>query len=759
MTSTNVSRRDVLKLGSALVVSFVVPGAAGRALGQAAGSAAGKPSLTPDELDSWIAVLRDGGVRAFFGKMDMGQGVDVAIGQIVAEELDVPFERVQVVMGDTASSCNQGGASGSTGIQRGGVTLRFAAAEARRLLLERGAAKLGVPAGQVGVKDGVVFVLGDPQRRVSYGELIGDQHFHHKLEWNKQYGNTLLARGQAEPKKASEYTIVGRSIPQPVVADKVYGKLKYVTDVKVQGMLHARVLRPPTAGCGPVAIDEPSIAGIPGARVVREKDLIAVVAEREWDAVRAARALRITWASPCTPFPEMRTLHDHIRQAGVIGREVPVNKGDVDAALKSAAKVIEAEYEWPFQSHASMGPACAVADVRADGATLWTGSQKPHYGRNGAAKITGLPPESVRATWVPGPGSYGRNDAGDAALDAALLSKLTGKPVRVQYMRHDGIAWDPKSPAAVYRGRAALDAQGTVVAYDFLGKGFTRQDVATTENDPKDTLAGQLTGYAPKPTVLFQVPAEAYEFANKRCGWECVAPLLERASPLRTAHLRDPLGPETHFASESFVDELAHAAGADPVAFRLKHLREPRHVAVVKAAAEKAGWETRAYPNPRRGKGAVMTGRGISYTERNGTVVAMVAEVEVERRTGRVWARKFTVAHDCGLIINPKGLELTIEGNVVQAISRTLFEEVAFDRDQVLSVDWASYPILEIGDAPERIDIVLINRPENAATGAGEPSTRTVPAAIANAIFDATGVRFRKVPITPERVKAALARA
>ena len=326
-------------------------------------------------------------------------------------------------------------------------------------------------------------------------------------------------------------------------------------------------------------------------------------------------------------------------------------------------------------------------------------------------------------------------------------------------MRHDGTGWDPKGPAGVYRGRAGLDAQGNVVAYDFSARGFSRQDVATTENDPKDTLAGQLTGSEPKPTIIFQVPSEAYDFANKRCGWECVAPLLDRGSPLRTGHLRDPLGPETHFASESFIDEIAHAAGADPVAFRLKYVKDPRHTAVIRAAADRAGWGKRPYPNPRRGRGDVMSGRGFSYTERNGTIVAMVAEVEVERRTGRVWARRFTVAHDCGLIINPKALELTIEGNVVQAISRTVFEEVQFDRDHVLSVDWASYPILEMQDAPERIDIVLIDRPDVAASGAGEPSTRTVPAAIANAIYDATGVRIRRVPITPERIKAALARA
>jgi len=758
MRPAPLSRREFLKAG-ALVISFIMPGTVGGTLGRASATTGGKPPLTPDELDSWIAVLPDGRVTAFFGKMDMGQGVDVAIAQIVADELDVAFDRVVVVMGDTAFTCNQGGASGSTGVQRGGVTLRYAAAEARRILLERAAERFSVEVAQLTVRDGVVSVAGDPRRRASYGELINGRHFHHKLEWNKQYGNPLLAKGLAIPKTASEYRIVGTSIPQRIVADKVFGALPYVTDVKVDGMLHARVVRPPTAGCAPVTVDESSIGGIPGARVIREKELVAVVAEREWDAVRAAATLKVTWARPCTPFPPMETLYDHIRQAKPIGGGVPVNKGDVDAALKTAHRVIEAEYEWPLQSHASMGPACAVADVRADQATLWTGSQKPHYGRNGVAKLVGLPPEKVRAVWVPGPGSYGRNDAGDAALDAALLSKLAGRPVRVQYMRHEGTGWDPKGPAAVYRARAGLDAQGTVVAYDFLGKGFTRQDVATTESDPKDTLAGQLTGYAPKPTVIFQVPAEAYDFANKRCGWECIAPLLDRGSPLRTGHLRDPLGPETHFASESFIDEVAHAAGVDPVAFRLKYVSDPRHVAVITAAAAKASWTARPYPNPRRGQGNVMTGRGVSYTERNGTIVAVVAEVEVDRRSGRVWAKRFTVAHDCGLIINPKGLELTIEGNVVQAVSRTLFEEVAFDRDRVLSVDWASYPVLEIQDAPERIDIVLINRPDVASSGAGEPSTRTVPAAIANAIFDATGVRLRRVPITPERVRAALARA
>lgn len=755
------TRRDFLKAAGSLVVSVSIPGAIAAAMSQGISTTAAlgtKPPLTPDQLDSWIAVLPDGSVTAFFGKMDMGQGVDVAVAQIVAEELDVAFDKVSVVMGDTASSCNQGGASGSTGIQLGGMALRNAAAEARRVLVEMGAKKLGVAASELAVENGVVHVPGYALQRVSYGELIGGRHFHHKLEWNKRMGNPLAVKGEAMPKAPSQHKVVGKSFPQKVVADKAMGSAQYITEVRVEGMLHGRVIRPPSAGCTPVSVDEGSIRGIPGARVIREKDYLAVVAEREWDAVRAAEALKVTWTAQCAPFPPMETLHQHIRSAKPNGKGMPVNRGDVEAALKHAARVVEAEYEWPLQSHASMGPACAVADVRDGEARLWTGSQKPHFARDGVARLVGLPIDKVRGTWVMGPGCYGRNDAGDAAHDAALLSKLTGRPVRVQYMRHEGTGWDPKGPAAVFRGRAGIDAAGNVIAYDFYGKGFTRQEVATNESQPKDTLAGQMLGHAAKPNIIFQSPAEVYQFENKRHWWETIPPMLGRGSPLRVSHLRDPLGPELHFASESFIDEVAHAAGADPVAFRLKHLaHDARHSAVVKAVADKARWSGR--PNPDRGRGDLMRGRGVSYTERNGTVVAVIAEVEVERSSGRVWARKFTVAHDCGQIINPAGLRLTIEGNVVQALSRTLFEEVRFTPNNVASVDWVTYPILELADAPEAIDIVLIDRPEMRPQGAGEPSTRTVPGAVANAIFDATGVRMRRVPITPERMKAALARA
>ena len=727
------------KTSGALVVSFAAPSF------DAIAQAAGKPPLAPGELDSWIAVLPNGSVQAFFGKMDMGQGLDVGIAQVVAEELDVGFDKVAVLMGDTATSCNQGGASGSTGMSNGGRLLRRAAAEARRVLLERGSEKLGTPVADLRVEDGVI---SGPKGKTSYAELVGGRYFHHQVEWNKQVGNPMDISVPAKPKAPADYKVVGKPLPRRDVAWKVHGTGKFITDVRVPGMLHARVIRPPRAACSLRGVDESSIKGIPGARVVREKDFVAVVAPKEWDAVRAARTLKLDWEHASNPFPAMDALHDHIRSAKVVKREEPVKKGDVEAALKApGVRLIEAEFEWPFQSHASMGPACAIADVKAASCTVWTGSQKPHYTRDGVAKLVGLPQEKVHAIWVPGPGSYGRNDAGDAAMDAAFISKAVGKPVRVQGMRADGTAWDPKAPASVHKVRAALDASGKVVAYDFLAKGFSRQAIATNESDPAHSLVGQAIGMTPKGNEILGIPAESYGFENKRLAWETIAPLVVGCSPLRTSHFRDPAGPEVHFASEQFIDELARAAGEDQVAFRLKYLTNPRHAAVVKAVAEKANWS------------ALPKGKGIAFAERGGTAVAVIAQVEVDRNTGRIWARRFTVAHDCGLVVNPLILTQTIEGNVVQGLSRALFEQVRFDRESVESVDWASYPILEMPDAPESIDVVLIDRPDVAPTGAGEPSLRIIPAAVANAFFDATGVRLRKAPMNPERVKAALAKA
>jgi nicotinate dehydrogenase subunit B len=753
---SHFSRRSLLKGAGAVVVSVGMPIGLDTVLSISSAFAQGaRPPLVPDQLSSYIAINADGSVSAFFGKMDMGQGLYVSIGQMVAEELDVPFDRVTVLMADTRTSVNQGGASGSTGIQRGGVQMRAAAAEARRVLVDMAAEKLKLPADQLTVTDGVVHARSDAAKKATYAELIGGRYFNVQLEWNKQIGNNLYAPGKAKPKDPKDYKIVGKPIKRADIAPKAFAQEPFVTDIKIPGMVHARVIRPPVAGATPVKVDEASIKDIPGARVVRDGNFLAVVADKEWDAVKAFRALKIEWSNAAPPFPEQAVLYDHIRKAPVRKREDVKPVGNVDEAFKTAARVIEAEYEWPFQSHACMGPACAVVEIKDGHATCWSGSQKPHFVRDGIARTLGMPMEKVDCIWVVGPGSYGRNDADDCAMDTAVLARAVGRPVRLQYMREQGTGWDPKGPASIHRARAAIDASGKIVAYEFLSKGFSRIDVQTNGSRPEDTLAGHFRGAALKVNDNFGVPAESYVFDNKRTAWETIAQFLERGSPLRGAHLRDPVGPQIHFASESFMDEVAAALAVDPVELRLRHVKDPRDVAVIKAAAEKSGWQSR--PSPRKDQsGNTVTGRGIAYSQRNGTTCAIVAEVDVDRRSGKIWARKFTVAHDCGQIINPDGLQHTIEGNIIQGISRTLWEEVKFDQKNVTSVDWLTYPILDITEAPEVIDCVYINRPELPPTGAGEPSIRPVAAAIANAIFDATGVRMRRVPFSPDRVKGAL---
>jgi CO/xanthine dehydrogenase Mo-binding subunit len=750
------TRRSMLLGSGALVVSIGAAVSFDTLLSMRQAFAQGtRPPLTPDQLSSYIAVNADGTVSAYFGKMDMGHGLGVAIGQIVADELDVPFKSVKVVMADTAVTVNQGGASGSTGIQMGGKQLRMAAAEARRTLVEMAAGLLSVPADKLTVTDGMVSASDDKSKRISYAQMIGGKYFNIQLDWNKQYGNTLYAPGKAQPKKPSEHRIVGQPIKREDVAPKVFAQENFVTDITVPGMVHGRVLRPAVAGAVPTKVDESSIKDIPGAKVVWDKGFLGVVADKEWDAIQAAQKLKVEWSQVDAPFPEQASLYDHIRKASVRKRSVDKENGNVDDAFKNAAKVIEAEYEWPFQSHASMGPACALVEIKDGQVTCWSGTQKSHFVQEGLALTLDVPLDKVHVIWAMGPGSYGRNDADDCAMDAAVLTKAVGKPVRLQYMREQGTGWDPKGPASIHKARAAIDAAGKVTAYEFTSKGFSRVDVNTNGGKPHDTLSGQTLGVALKSGDGFGVPAESYAFDNKRLAWETIPPLLDRSSPLRTSHLRDPVGPQIHFASESFIDEVAAAVNADPIEFRLRHIKEPRDVAVIKAAAEAAKWETRASPR-RDQSGSKVSGRGIAYAQRNGTRVAIVAEVDIDRSTGKIWARKFTVAHDCGQIINPDGLVKCIEGNIVQGVSRTLWEEVTFDRKAVTSVDWITYPILDITETPGEVNVVLINHPDIAPSGAGEPSIRPVAAAIANAIFDATGVRIRRVPFSPDRVKSAL---
>jgi nicotinate dehydrogenase subunit B len=451
--SASFSRRALLRSGGALVVSIGMPMSLDTLLAVSQAHALGaKPPLTPDQLSSYIAVNADGTVAAFFGKMDMGHGLTVAIGQMVAEEIDVPFKAVTVYMGDTANSVHQGGASGSTGIQLGGKQMRMAAAEARRVLVEMAAQKLAMPADQLAVVDGVVQAKADPSRRASYAELIGGRYFNVQLDWNKQYGNTLYAPGKALPKKPSEYKIVGKPIKREDIAPKVFAQEDFVTDVKVPGMVHARMIRPPVAGSIPVKVDESSIRDIPTARAVWKNGFLGVVAEKEWDAIQAMGNLKVEWSQVTPPFPPQASLYDVIRKSPVRKRVVEKDVGNVDEAFRTAARVIEAEYEWPFQSHASMGPACAVVEIKDGFVTCYSGTQKSHFVQAGLAATLDVPLEKVRVKWMAGPGSYGRSGdrEGDRASGAAAIHARAGhgmgsqgprldpsRPPRLRCRRHD----------------------------------------------------------------------------------------------------------------------------------------------------------------------------------------------------------------------------------------------------------------------------------------------------------------------------------
>lgn len=741
-----ISRREFLQSAGALVVAFSMP-----IPGVAAVAAGGPwPAKVPaDRLESWLAVNADGTVSAAVGKIEAGMGIGTAFAQIVADELDVPIDRVRLRMGDTATTPDQRGTGSSNGIIQGVPALRSAAAEARQALLAMASERLGAPVEQLSVVRGTVHVTDAPERAVTYAQLVAGKRLDLKLS------------GKAPVKGATQYQLVGKPVPRLDIPLKVRAQYVYLVDHKVPGMLHARVVRPPRAGVKLVGV--PADQTLPGlVRVVTRGDYVAVVCEREEQAIRAARELRVQWSEPQPFFPES---YDALY--AVLRRERPkvtaVAKGasgDVDTALKQAASTVEAQYEYPFQSHASMGPGCAVADVGNGEAHVWSGGQKPYPLRKAVAEMLALPHEAVRVTWMPGPGSYGMNDADDAAMDAAILSHEVGRPVRVQYMRQDGTGWDPKAPPIAFHLRGGFDAQGELVALDYEARGFSGRVRANGTDVAGDTVSAQLIGgYKAVSTDLFQYSDESYRIPNKRKTSHIVAWEKSLPTGLRTAHLRDPDGMATCFASESFMDELAAVAKMDPVEFRLRYLSNAKHAAAVKAAAERAGWDTR--PSPKSGpKGGIVTGRGIAYAPRAGSIVATVAEVEVDMDTGALRVTRFVTAHDCGFVVNPLNLRGTIEANLIQSMSRAMHEAVQFDATRVKSVDWLTYPIVDITEVPEAIEIVMLNNtPDAESRGAGEPSTRPTAAAIANAIYDATGVRVRRVPFTAEALKTAFASA
>jgi nicotinate dehydrogenase subunit B len=752
------TRREFLQTSGALIVSF---GAARIASPLEAWTEPAGPYPDPDfrELDAWIAIHENNTATFSVGKTDCGQGTGTAFRQLMCDELDMPYENTTCVMGATDITVDQGGSGGSDAIQTDGWPMRRVAAEARRVLLEMASRRFGVPVDALSVSAAVIAVKADPSKRVTYGELVGGKKLHVALTGE----NIDATTGVATIKPVQDLKLVGRSLQRYDIPPKVTGSTKWAVDARPPGMVHARNVKPPVAGATLVSVDESSVRGLPGfIRIVRNRNYLAVVCEREEQAIKAAKQLKAVWQKPATaPFPASDRLHDYIRSATPTSSSKPVVVGDPDAAFGGNVKLVEASYEIPFQGHTAIGPAHATADPSNGQMTVYSNDMKSYGLRNGLATFLNMPRDRVRVVWLEGPQAFGRTAADDAGFEAAYIAKEIGRPVRLQWMRDEETAWDTKGPAFVCTLRGAIDDAGNLVAYDYKGRSADYNHVGY--NEPDTVLIAQLIGSRrDRPAAgSASVPGEMYAIPNRRMTTEVVSLPLVWETPLRTGNLRDPNGPQATFAAESFIDELAAAAHADPVQFRLKLLtasatddggfKRARSIAVVKAAAAAYGWEAR--PSPKSiAAGDVLTGRGFAYAFRNQTVVAQIAEVEVNRRTGHVWVKRLVCAHDCGLVVNPEALRRTVECAMLHSVSRALHEEVQFDTEKVTSVDWRSHPTLTHRDAPERIDVVLVNgdpkpdRPDLPPYGAGETACKPTLAAIGNAIYDATGVRLRRVP-------------
>lgn len=730
MLNQTVTRRDFLKASGSLVVTFSLSGLAPGAGAQS--NVAGK-SVALDQVDGFIAIAADGGVSIYSGKVDLGTGVRTALSQIAADELDVPFAKVKVITGDTALTPDQGPTYGSLSIQIGGMQIRQACATARAALVAEAAKRLGVAPGDVTTQDGMCVAKG---ARVGYPGLIGNKDFKLKVD------------PKAALKSPAAYKVVGKSVPRLDIPAKVSGEFEYMQDFKLPGMLHARVIRPAGMRSELISFDDSAAKKIPGfVQSVRQGNFLAVVATSEWAAIRASRAVKAKW-SKWEGLPDRKNLWEYVRKTKINKDEVFQNVGASAAALKSGAKKLSATYDFAMHTHGSIGPSCAVAEWKDGKVTCWTASQATHLLRKQMAQMLQMKEQDIRCLYIDGSGCYGRNGHEDAAADAVLLAKQTGKPVRVQWTRADEHGWDPKGPPTLLDYRGALDAKGNIAAWEsevFIPDRPSQISVTL--------IAADLAGLPKEPAHPGNIHASLaipYAIPNIKATAHWLA-----ETPLKPSWIRTPGRMQNTYGNEVFMDELALAAGADPFEFRLRHLNDKRGIECLERCARLAGWM------PRKSRpeysGDIAYGRGVSYIkyELVRTYVAVVADVEVNKKTGKIRVAKFHVAHDCGQIINPDGLKNQIEGNVVQTVSRTLLEELKFNRSTVTSVDWKSYPILAFPDVPDVV-MDLIDRPNEKPWGAGEPTAAVVPSAISNAVFDALGIRLRSVPYTPDKVLAAL---
>lgn len=772
-------RRDFLKTSGAIVVGIGVANAAAAQAPGGAGSAwqrglqSGPPD--PSAIDSYIAVHPNNTATIYLGYVDIGQGGPTALCQIAAEELDLEFSQVSIVRNDTFM-CTNGSTAASRTAAIGGMDTRVAAAEARRVLLELASERLKAPTQDLTVAKGVVSVKGAPQRSVTYGELLGDKPFNRKFEAVRYDAQgaaiARISRDIAPLKPRSEYKVVGTRVPPHNLREKVRGTYEYVQHVRLRGMLHGRVVWPQGQVAGAlsppkiVSVDESSIKDIPGVRIVRRQNFVGVAAEREWDAVRASRQLKVTWEPFPAVFPGHEGVHDSFRRAKT-NDLVIFNSGDANAAFSQPGlRIASATYRGPYEGHGTMAPNCAVADVKADGAMVMSAAQGIFQIRNSVAQVTGLPAEKVRVQYYPGSNTYGRSCYGDVAEAAAIMSQELGRPVRLQLSRQDEFGWDYFGPAHLAEIRGAVDANGKIVAFEYQAWGYDTNGVPSAPQllamPPQGGGRGAAGGAAAvRAGGLYQIRIsqnDMYDVPNRRL----IEHRLDGRGYLKLGPLRAPLDPPYFFAQEGMIDELAYLARLDPYEFRTRNISDHRWLGVLEAAAKAARWMPRVAASnvsPAR----VVTGRGMGlgthHLQPNQgdrvTCAAAVVEIEVNKDNGIVVAKHVYGAMDCGLAINPAIVESQIVGMSVHGTSLALKEEVQFNQTNVTSLDWSSYQTLRFGEHPA-VTPIIVEHSDEKITGAGEEVLPAVVAAIGNAFFDATGVRLREFPLTPRRVRAAL---
>lgn len=747
MSMLEITRRRLLQAGGLLMVSIAISTPLKVLAGEVA-KEKGK-EIPLDRIDSFIAISADGQVTVFCGHVDLGTGIRTSLAQIIADELYVPFESITMILGDTSRTPDQGPTIASATIQVTAVLIRKAAAQVRQFLLKKASIVFSQPVERLETSHGVINVIDNIKREISYGDLIKGESLNIPLD-----SDIVL-------KPSAEYQFIGKPIARVDIPAKVTGGLTFVHDLRLPNMLHGRVVMPPYGGADSSAplgdclleVDQSSIADLPGiVKVVVINDFVGIVAEREEQAINAARKLKVKWKEwaglpKLAPDDLLETLKAHPKSPRMLKED-----NGVDDALGALSKVVNADYVWPYHMHGSIGPSCAVADVTNDKVEVWSGTQNPHDLRNDIVTLLKCDREMVNIHRMEASGCYGRNCADDVAGDAVLLSREVGRPVRVQLMREQENAWEPKGTAQLIQIRGGLDAENNVGAYEF--KTCYPSNGATL-------LPLILTGMVANTAITQQMgdrtAVPQYEYPNMRVVSEDAAPIV------RASWMRGVSALPNVFAHESWIDELAYLAQQDPIAYRLRYLKDPRAIALIEGLKKQSSWIDGPSFQNKNSQDDIVTGRGFAYARYfhskfpgfGAAWAAWVIDIKVNRKTGKIKPKKIFISHDCGQIINPAGVRHQIHGNIIQSTSRVLKEFTTFDQSGVTSLDWGGYPILRFDELPE-IDIHLIENQTEAPMGVGESASVPSAAAIANAMFDATGVRLRQVPFTPVRVKQAL---